>query len=381
MERAMNDKKPTNLYPVLYSVPIVERLALPARAEVLPKIESGEIEHIDFRAKVFTNGLNRNPYRFMDADMTDFSASFEGQPFLRDHDTAEIESRDGMILSSFWDGSAMQQDIRLTTRRGMMDFVEGRIDRFSIGWFYDDCLCSICNTSWYSKDCQHWVGAKYQTLSGEQTCELIFVNPKGKEVSAVNAPAVEGTGVIAQLSELKREYLANETKGELSQGDPKNNDGQEPVVAQEGPALERERASRERWSAVAKANHFDFGGNAMNVREMLDQRAKLLAEAEGLAELADTENRDLSEEERARFNAILGAEGELTQIDAKIKVIQDERARLSEAQAQKFTLGSAAEKPATPAPAEKNSMKRAEFDALGALEKAAWIKAGKTIED
>lgn len=376
----MNDPK-TTLPPVLYSLPIVERLNLPARAEVLPKIESGELEYMDFRAKVFTNGLNRNPYRFMDADMTGFSASFEGQPFLRDHDTAEIESRDGMILSSYWDGSAMQQDIRLTTRRGMLDFVEGRIDRFSIGWFYDDCICTICNSSFFSSNCSHWPGMKYQTLEGEKTCELVFVNPKGKEVSAVNVPAVEGTGVVAQLSEYKREFLANATKGEFEQLEPKNNDGQAPVVAQEDPALERERTSRERWSAVAKANHFEFGGYAMNVREMLDQRAKLLAEAEGLAELADKENRDLSEEERARFNAILGAEGELTQIDAKIKVIQDERARLSEAQAQKFTLGSAAEKPATPAPAEKNSMKRDEFDALGVLEKAAWIKAGKTIED
>lgn len=376
----MKDKNTTTLPPVLYSVPITERLTLPPRVEVMPKIENGEIEYLDFRAKVFTNGLNRNPYRFIDADMTGFAASFEGQPFLRDHDTAEIESRDGTILSSFWDGSAIQQDIRLTTRRGMLDYIEGRIDRFSIGWFYDDAICSICNSSWFSSACSHWVGMKYQTLDGEKVCEMIFVNPNGKEVSAVNAPAVVGTGVIAQLSEYKREFLANATKGELKQPEPQNNDGQEPVVAQEDPALERERASRERWYAVAKANHFEFGGNAMNVREMLDQRAKLLAEAEGLAQLADQENRDLSEDERARFNAILGADGELTQIDAKIKVIQDERARLAEAQAVKFELS--AEKPAAPtAPAVKNSMKREEFDALGALDKAAWIKAGKTVED
>ena len=40
------------IMPVLFSVPINERLELPARAEILPKIESGEIEHLDFDARV-----------------------------------------------------------------------------------------------------------------------------------------------------------------------------------------------------------------------------------------------------------------------------------------------------------------------------------------
>ena len=145
----------TKIMPVLYSLPVIEKLNLPPRVDVLPKIESGEIEYLDFKAKVFTNGLNRNPYRFQDGDLAAFAASFEGQPFLRDHETDEIEAREGTVLSSMYDGTAFVQDIRVTTRRGMLDFIEGRIDRFSIGWFYDDCICSICKSSFFSSTCMN----------------------------------------------------------------------------------------------------------------------------------------------------------------------------------------------------------------------------------
>ena len=36
----------------------------------------------------------------------------------------------------------------------------------------------------------------------EVLCELVFVQPAGKETSAVNAPAVGGTGVRGVLAEL-----------------------------------------------------------------------------------------------------------------------------------------------------------------------------------
>jgi hypothetical protein len=46
----------------------------------------------------------------------------------------------------------------------------------------------------------------------------MFVNPKGKETSAVNAPAVEGTGILAQLCECKEHYMSSKATIVLPDG-------------------------------------------------------------------------------------------------------------------------------------------------------------------
>ena len=198
--------------PILRSLPITEKLDLPPRAELLAKIESGELDHLDFKARVFrTDTKIRNPYVFKTEDLENFASSFEGQLFLRNHDTHDIDARDGTIIESELVGSAFKQTIRLTTRRGMTDFVEGKIDRFSIGWDYDDAICSICKNSFFSRDCTHWPGQKYKVNeTKEEVCKLIFVNPTGKETSAVNTPAVDGTGIDA-LQEYKLEVFGDVT--------------------------------------------------------------------------------------------------------------------------------------------------------------------------
>lgn len=200
---------PNKIMPILRSMPVHETLQLPSRAEMLPKIESGEIDHLDFHASVYhQNTKNRNPYVFQDKDINQFATSFEGQPFLRNHDTYDIDARDGTIIEAALEGASFKQTVRLTTRRGMTDFIEGKIDRFSIGWYYDDVLCSICNQSWFSYECAHSPGRTYKVGENktEKMCQLIFVNPKGKETSAVNTPAVEGTG-IDKLQEYKLEVI------------------------------------------------------------------------------------------------------------------------------------------------------------------------------
>jgi hypothetical protein len=207
----MEKNKQKELLPVLFSLPTVNQLDLPPRSELLPKIESGEIDHLDFRARVFSQlSQNRNPYRFKDEDMKNFASSFEGQPYLRDHNTYEIDSRDGTLVSSSFSDEWIVVDVRLTTRRGMIDYLEGKMDRFSIGWFYDDALCSICGASFFSRDCNHWPGGKYNVGNEVKTCFLTFVNPKGKELSAVNVPAVAGTGITGALMEAKLSCLEDE---------------------------------------------------------------------------------------------------------------------------------------------------------------------------
>jgi hypothetical protein len=192
---------PKKILPVLYSLPTLEKFALPPRAETLAAIESGALDHIDFTAQVFNTKPNRNHVTFQPEDLEAFAASFKDMPFLRNHDTSDIGARDGTILMSALTGEAFEQMISLTTRRGMIDFVEGRIDRFSIGWNYDDILCTICNTSWFG--CPHMPGRSYETASGPKVCELLFTNPKGKETSAVNSPAVDGTSILSELQSFK----------------------------------------------------------------------------------------------------------------------------------------------------------------------------------
>ncbi len=200
------NQQPDNkeLATVLFSLPTVNKLDLPSRAELLPKIESGEIDHLDFRANVFSpKAENLNPYRFKDEDMVSFAGSFEGQPYLRDHSTYSIDSRDGTIVSATFKDNWIQVDVSLTTRRGMVDYLEGKMDRFSIGWFYKDAICSICGNSWFGQDCDHWPGLNYRVGNETKMCVLTFVSPRGKEVSAVNVPAVQGTGITGALMEAK----------------------------------------------------------------------------------------------------------------------------------------------------------------------------------
>jgi hypothetical protein len=177
------------------------------RQELRAKLRAGELEEIVFSAVVYRDGPNGNHTRFRANDLPTFAQSFQGVPFLRNHETGDIGARDGTVVESRMvgpvfapDGAAIHefhQTVRLTTERGMKDFLEGMIDRFSIGWYFEGVECSVCGNDWMG--CSHWPGQKYDGV----LCELIFVKPRGKETSAVNAPAVQGTRIIEQLCQLK----------------------------------------------------------------------------------------------------------------------------------------------------------------------------------
>jgi hypothetical protein len=183
------------------------------RLELLRRIAAGEvIPSLVFDAEVFLPGDNLNHFYFRDEDLAGFAASFAARPFLRDHDEEHIESRDGTVRRSWLDGG-FRQTIELTTARGIKSFAEGQIDRFSIGWFYSGITCSICGKPWISDECSHWWGQEYTDGDGhKQVCGLIFEKPRGKETSAVNVPAVEGTRILAQLSQQKEEVLSMSDK-------------------------------------------------------------------------------------------------------------------------------------------------------------------------
>lgn len=184
------------------------------RAEILAQIESGELEYLDVKATVFNTKPNKNYVQFKEEELSSFASSFKEQPFLRNHNTYDIAARDGIIHDSELQGQQFIQTLRITTRDGMKDYVEGRIDRFSIGWHYKDIICTICNTSWMG--CPHYPGRTYETPQGKKTCYLLFLEPKGKETSAVNNPAVDGTGLLHELESFKLE-ITRETSPALIQ--------------------------------------------------------------------------------------------------------------------------------------------------------------------
>lgn len=179
------------------------------RRALKARLAAGELDELRFQAVTFRAVYpNRNYLRFRDADLTDFAASYAGQPFLRDHETYQLDARGGTVTGCALAGNAFITDVALTAPPFIEAFLNGLIDRFSIGWFSKSVTCAVCGESWYSAQCNHWPGKTY-TVKNPDTgrnrdvlCELIFEGPTGKEISAVNTPAVAGTGVRGMLAEL-----------------------------------------------------------------------------------------------------------------------------------------------------------------------------------
>lgn len=377
----MNPNDSKKILPRMATVPIIDKLKLPSRAELLPQIESGELDHLDFRALVFGTGPIKNPFQFRPEDLPAFAASFEGQPFLRNHDLDDIGARDGTILASAMAGNgAFVQDIRLTTRAGMTDYIEGRMDRFSVGFDYTDCICTICNSSWMSTGCQHWPGAKYQTPTGEVRCELLFLNPTGLETSAVNSPAVANTGIESALSFKMSIFGADDAAaiGIAVTDESEPAAGQEPESGESQPEdlAQARRNSDGRRLALAERFTPQIGEIPMNLRELMSQRAEHISAAASLHNQAETENRDLSAEERAEFGRLMD---EADALASQIETIRAERERLSAAQSSLSNVGDAAEKPA--APTTPKTLKRTEFDALPMAERSAFVRGGGKITE
>lgn len=199
---------PLSLIP-MFSQATMGSLATPAhnlnRKGLRRALAEGTLDELEFDAVVWRNVPNANYVRFRAEELPGLAASFEGAPFLRNHDHADIGSRDGTVLTSrINEQGEMLQRIKLTTRRGIADFLDGIIDRFSIAWYWERIECAVCGQDWLV--CEHFPGHTYQGV----TAELIFVHPRGKETSAVNTPAVPDTHVLAQLCQLKEAQMQPE---------------------------------------------------------------------------------------------------------------------------------------------------------------------------
>jgi hypothetical protein len=180
------------------------------RLEMLQRLRAGE--HIELQADITgfiqRETPNRNFVRFKLGILPTFSTSFRGQPFLRDHAARDLAARGGKIIGTTYqnrdDGSkAFAFKLHLVKPWAVEGFLDGTIDRFSIGWSRTGpVVCSLDEKPlWGPGCCMHWPG---DVVDGK-VCEVLYTGAEGTEISAVNVPAVVGTG-IESVRGLKAEF-------------------------------------------------------------------------------------------------------------------------------------------------------------------------------
>ena len=116
----------------------------------------------------------------------------------------------------------------------------------------------------------------------------------------------------------------------------------------------------------------------MKVQEMRQKRAGLIAQARTLVDKVDAESRDFTDEERTQYVALMGEDNQGGEIAQLAKVIQD-REDLEKLEAELSQPNTEPVKPdgnSTP-----KLMKRAAFDGLDQLHRAAFVQAGGIVED
>jgi hypothetical protein len=157
---------------------------------------------------------NRNFVRFKPGILKRLAKSFVGMPFLRDHDQRDLTARGGTIVASELvddkAGPAILQRIELVKPWAIEAALDGTMDRFSIGWSNTaDVECSECGEALHRSlfgaypSCSHMPGDEVEGKDGEtRVVEMVVTGAEGVETSAVNVPAVAGTGVEAIRAQL-----------------------------------------------------------------------------------------------------------------------------------------------------------------------------------
>lgn len=185
-------------------------LGQPSKDQMLQEFRAGTRHDVTFPARVYLDVPNKNHGLFKADELAAFAASFTGKPFLKDH-SRYLDDRGGTIKASELQErngvQAIIQTIHAVEPWAVKGYLAGTVDRFSIGWHADDALCSICGGSFYdeSHNDKHdpWnIGLKDKE-SGK-VLEVLWSGLEGVETSAVNTPAVPGTGVDESMSDGSR---------------------------------------------------------------------------------------------------------------------------------------------------------------------------------
>lgn len=180
----------------------------PSKAQMLEEYRAGTRHDVTFPARVYVDVPNKNYGHFDPTELAGFAASFTGKPFLKDH-SRKLDDRGGTILESTLQErngtKAIIQRIAAVEPWAVKGYLTGTVDRFSIGWYSEDALCTVCGDSFFGDDEKHtpWDIGKTDKKSG-QTIGVLWKGIEGIETSAVNTPAVPGTGVDEVLSQFQQ---------------------------------------------------------------------------------------------------------------------------------------------------------------------------------
>lgn len=151
-------------------------------------------------------------------------------------------------------------------------------------------------------------------------------------------------------------------------------DGQEPepevLMNADAQARMAVHASR-----LAQVKNKEFGDTPMNIRELQKQHTEKVERAQALMLLAETETRELSEEEATEFDVVLA---DAEDLGKKIEAHQQRKVRL-EAAANGAPVANA--DPEKPSNAGKQVLSRAEFEKLHSTEKVKFVQGGGKFEE
>lgn len=186
------------------------------RLELIQSVRDGKhLELVVKRARTYRQSKgykNRNFLRFAADKLESIAPTFAGQPFLVDHNTYEQDKRKGTILSgeSEVDGRGMTSffhSFSVVKPDAVISVLDGTIDRFSIGWFRTGAvMCTAHGVDIRGKDsCYCWPGDQVEVDGKQLIAEYEYQDAAGKELSAVNVPAVTGTRIEEYRAALSAE--------------------------------------------------------------------------------------------------------------------------------------------------------------------------------
>ncbi len=313
-------------------------LAAGDRADILKQLRAGEFAGPLFvEATTFIQRAtpNRNFSRFKSGTLRSGAKSFAGQVVLLNHDQRDVAARIGTIVKSraekVGDEVHFIMMLSIVKPAAMESVLDGTIDRFSIGWFTTGVIeCSVHKGPMFGKDCcTCWPG---DSVNGKPV-EAVWTAWEGIEVSAVNVPAVVGTGidqVRAALSALRsdnsgekphhshKETLAMNIRQILGLTD----DATDEQVSTELAKREEERKRLSSQVAAHEATAVQTEHQLAAARQQRIDSAIASAKADGRLHIArDASGKEIASQLETRVRSVASAdiESALSLLDAMPK--------------------------------------------------------------
>lgn len=203
-----------------------------ARAALIEASRAGK--HLELTARAVTfrqkdGHPNKNALRFKSSKLTEIGASFEGRPFLLNHDKWDQAARMGTIrgseavsLQGGWIG--FRQQLHAVKPHAVQSVLDGTIDRFSIGWDPSgQVICTAHGVDVRSRKSCYWTEGCYpgklvEVDGVKKIAEYEWQSTEGTETSAVNTPAVSGTKIEEVKTALAAELSLTDDTEEPTKG-------------------------------------------------------------------------------------------------------------------------------------------------------------------